>query len=164
MHKAIQMRAQFHRIFHIPLSEEAFVQYVELLNLISEMPHSNDSDRWEYIWGTGTFSCTNAHKHLKGQRKIHPAFNWLWKSACQMKHRIFFWLLLQDKLSTRERLRRRNMILDDYNCVGCGSAHEELVEHLFLKCPFAVQCWALLNLDSTPVLYNHFRCVGILPS
>ena len=60
-----------------------------------------------------------------------------------------FWLLLQDKLSTRGVLRRRNMVLDDYTCVGCGVGVEETVDHLFLNCPFAVQCWALINLDSS---------------
>jgi len=27
---------------------------------------SDGKDRWEYIWGTGYFSCSKAYKHLKG--------------------------------------------------------------------------------------------------
>ena len=28
-----------------------------------------------------------------------PAFKWLWKSSCQNKHKVFFWLLLKDRLA-----------------------------------------------------------------
>jgi hypothetical protein len=63
------------------------------------------------------------------------------------KRKIFFWLLLRDRLSTREILRRRNMFLEDYNCVFCASMPvEESVTHLFLHCPFAQACWATLGL------------------
>ena len=93
---------QFHRIFHIPLSDEAFVQYMEFQNIISNLPSSDGKDRWEYIWGTGYF-CSKAYKHLKGHMEIHPAFRWLWKSVCQLKHKIFFWLLMQDKLIEHKR-------------------------------------------------------------
>lgn len=31
----------------------------------------------------------------------HPAFGWLWKSWCLNKHKIFFWLLLKNRISTR---------------------------------------------------------------
>ena len=113
---------------------------------ISNLPSNDGKDRWEYNWGTSYFSCSNAIKHLKGHMEIHHAFRWLWKSACQLKLKIFFWLLMQDKWSTREVLRRRNMVLEDYECAVCGTGLEETVEHLFLKCPFAIQCWASLNI------------------
>jgi hypothetical protein len=148
LQKAVSLQAQLHRIFHIPLSEEAFTQYVELQGILSNLPRTDDKDRWEYIWGSGTFSCPKAYKHLKGQMDIHPAFNWLWNSSCQLKHKIFFWLLLQNKLSTRGVLRRRNMTLEDYGCAICGTGIEESVEHLFLKCTFAVQCWNFIRLNS----------------
>ena len=38
------------------------------------------------------------------------------------------------------------MELPDYNCVCCISPTEETLEHLFLHCPFAQNCWASLNL------------------
>ena len=75
--------------------------------------------------------------------------------------RFFFWLLLKDRLSTRELLRRRNMELPDYNCVHCNTPTEETLEHLFLHCPFAHNCWASINLfvgNSNPfVTLEQFR-------
>jgi hypothetical protein len=43
------------------------------------------------------------------------------------------------------------MELEDYNCVLCNGQVEETLEHLFLFCPFAAECWNYLNLSITPV-------------
>jgi hypothetical protein len=59
--------------------------------------------------GSPIYSSSKAYIHITGHRVVHAAFKWLWKSACQNKHRVFFWLLLKDMLSTRELLRRKNI-------------------------------------------------------
>lgn len=46
----------------------------------------------------------------------HPIYNWIWKSKCQPKQKIFFQLLLKDRFSTRLLLRWRGMELDTYTC------------------------------------------------
>lgn len=70
--------------------------------------HQNDLRT--YIWGS-EFSCSKAYRHMKGHFDVHNAYKWIWKSWCQLKHKIFFWLLLKDRLNTRDILRRRNMHL-----------------------------------------------------
>jgi len=60
---------------------------------------------------------------------------------------VFFWLVLKDRISTRELLRRKNMNLEDYSCVLCNSRMEETLMHLLLQCPFATQCWAWINVQ-----------------
>ena len=79
---------------------------------------------------------------------VHPVFNWIWASPCQPKHKVFFWLLLKDRLSTRNILRRKHMAIDSYNCVLCSHSIEETSEHLFLSCYFAKQC-SLLGIDTS---------------
>ena len=64
----------------------------------------------------------------------------------QIARKFFFWLLLKDRLSTRELLRRKTMDLESYNCVLCHLNVEESLLHLFFHCPFAMSCWNLLNL------------------
>jgi hypothetical protein len=54
--------------------------------------------------------------------------------------------LAQDRLSTRNILRRKNMFLPSYNCVLCEEAMEEIVDHLFLHCELAKECWSLVGL------------------
>lgn len=85
---------------------------------------------------------------MVGHRSVHPAFLWIWKSKCQMKHKVFFfWLLLRDRISTIELLRRRNMELDSYTCELCILQRTESVAHLFLKCNFAKTCWQSIGIS-----------------
>ena len=51
------------------------------------------------------------------------------------------------------------MVLEEYGCAVCGTGLEENVEHLFLKCPFAIQCWASLNVNSAMNL-EHLQILG----
>jgi len=51
---------------------------------------TDEHDLWTYIWGNNQYSSARAYKHLKGEIQIHPTFNWLWKSSCQLKHKFFF--------------------------------------------------------------------------
>jgi hypothetical protein len=67
------------------------------------------------IYG-GTFGVTRTTpvfnkvcKSLMGHTVVHPAFKWLWDSPCQLKHKVFFQLLLKDRINRRGMLKRRNM-------------------------------------------------------
>ena len=82
---------------------------------------------------------------LIGHAQVHHSFRWLWNSCCQNKHKVFFWLLLKDRLSTRNFLKRKSMSLPSYSCALCTSNTEETMEHLFLHCPFAEACWGLIG-------------------
>ena len=124
------------------------------------MPSSDGKDRWEYIWGTGYFSCSKAYKHLKGHGNS-PCFQVAMEVSLSTEtQNLLFWLLMQDKLSTIEILRRRITVLEDYGCAVCRTGLEETVEHLFLKCPFSIQCWASLNLNS-PINLQHLQILEV---
>jgi hypothetical protein len=89
-------------------------------------------------------------------------FKWLWKSKCQPKHKVFFWLLLKDRLNTRNILKRKNMQLDSFDCVICNSLLEETAGHLFLDCSFALACWDNIGIEvplqsSIPEVISQFR-------
>jgi hypothetical protein len=74
-------------------------------------------------------------QHLNGYGRVHVR-----TSIVLMKYR----------LSTRGLLRRRNMEMEDYNCVLCNEQAEETVEHLFINCTFAQDCWRIINLSVDP--------------
>ena len=133
-------------LFHLPIAHEALQQLTLIVEDLNELQGTNDKDFWTYIWGSHHFSSSKVYKQLTGHRVIHKAFKWLWKTSCQNKHKVFYWLLLKDRLSTRELLKRRNMELPNYSCVCCALQLEESITHLFIHCPFAHDCWALLGL------------------
>lgn len=87
-------------LFNLPLSQEAFHQWQSLELALDTVILTQEKDEWAYIWGNLNFSSSRAYKIMKGTIQIHHAFNWLWNSCCQMKHKVFFWLVLKDRLST----------------------------------------------------------------
>ena len=89
--------ASFHEHFHLPLSPEAFSQFLDLQLFLQHLQLQTAHDTWSYIWGTDNFSTKHVYRHLIGHRSVHPAFQWLWKSCCQNKRKIFFWLILQQR-------------------------------------------------------------------
>jgi hypothetical protein len=64
-----------------------------------------------------------------------------------MKHKVFFWLLLQDRLSTRDILQRKDMHLESYTCDMCILQRLETNAHLFLRCNFARACWEAIDIS-----------------
>jgi hypothetical protein len=79
----------------------------------------------------------------------------------QNERTLFFetWLLLQDKLNTRDRLRRRNMALDSYVCENCLLQVNESIYYLLLRCNIAKNCWASIGIQ-TPRINRPQRAVN----
>lgn len=145
---SFQSHEHIHELFNLPLSEIAFQQLQTLQDIRHQLHLSDYHDIWTPVWGA--FSAARAYKFLLGHNQIPQAFKWLWETFCQPKHKIFFWLLLKDRLSTRNLLKRRNMHLDSYDCALCMNATEETLEHLFLGCTFASSCWYQIGIVLQP--------------
>jgi hypothetical protein len=77
---------------------------------------------------------------------LHTKSDWLPFRGDINKHKFFGWLLLWDRLNTRNLLRRKKMILDNYSCVLCSQNTEETLYHLFFLCPFSIACWGPINI------------------
>jgi hypothetical protein len=143
--KAALSRDNLLQNFNLPLSAEAYHQFLELQQSITGRTVIGENDQWRYSWGNASFSTSKAYKHLKGGNLAHPVYHWIWRSKCQMKHKVFFWLLLKDRLSTRDLLRRKDMNLDSFTCDLCILQRLESGAHLFLRCNFARACWNSLG-------------------
>ena len=76
-----------------------------------------------------------------------------------MKIKVFGWLLLQDRLNTRDMLRRRHYdIGDDFTCLLCGQNTEETLEHMTFTCQLSERYWAKLRID-WPDFQNRFAAL-----
>jgi hypothetical protein len=79
-----------------------------------------------------------------------------------MKHKVFFWLLLKDRINTRDLLRRKTTALDSYTCDLCILQKLETTAHLILICNFAKACWqsigvTFISTRSMPHIFNRIR-------
>jgi hypothetical protein len=132
--------------FQLPLSVQAYEQYLELNEAWGQITVTNAKDTWKLIWGSEIFSTKKTYRHLMGQSQVHQIYSLLWKNKCQPKHKVFYWLWLKNRLNTRNMLRRKNMTLESYTCENCIWQKEETLYHLFLRCNFAKACWNSIGL------------------
>jgi len=131
----------------LPLSVQAATQLEEVLDLVEETNWDiNGTDSWSYSWGSPKFSSKKAYNILIGNTEASPLFAWMWGSSNLGKHKFFFWLLLRDRLNTRNMLRRKNRHLDDYNCVFCNSNTEETAFIFSSLALSALPCWNSINI------------------
>ena len=65
----------FHGLFHLPLSVEAYQQFIDLSNVVANLHLQEGFDRRTYIWNSPKFTSKQAHVHLIGRRQVHQAFS-----------------------------------------------------------------------------------------
>ena len=136
--------------FHLPLSEQAYQEYLGLQELIQNIQVQEDSkDSWHYMWGNSTYSSSKFYNFPYKHVSPPAPFLWIWQSKCCNKLRVFTWLLLMDRLNTRNILKRKKHKLEgnNYNCVLCNHNVEETALHLFFTCPFSQACWQHLGVQ-----------------
>ncbi|KAG8062309.1 hypothetical protein GUJ93_ZPchr0003g17029 [Zizania palustris] len=139
--------------FFLPLSEEAFGELSQLQLLFMDIQHDSASnDIWNYIWGSEVFSTKKFYYNTYRHCTIHSTYRWLWACRCSNKLKVFFWLLLKDRLNTRNILRRKKVPLprQEYDCPMCAIPHEETSQHLFFDCAFSTSCWSKIGLTWPP--------------
>ena len=70
------------------------------------------------------------------------------------KHKVFAWLILNDRLNTKDMMIRRHWTIAGSNdCVLCHAHTIEDMLHLFFNCLFSSKIWSYLqiNWDGTSV-------------
>jgi hypothetical protein len=128
--------------FQLPLSIIAVQQINDLHIAISSIiDSSNSHDKWNLTIGGNKFSTRNVYMDLIKEPPAPKPFKWIWKSPCLPKHKFFFWLLLQDRLNTRDLLLRKKFQLQSSKCVLCMENEEETLAHLFFSCDFSQVIW-----------------------
>lgn len=74
-----------------------------------------------YVWGNASYSSQRLYKLAFSNANVHPAYKWIWKASCTPRIKLFAWLVLVDRLNTKDMLRRHHCsIQDDDHCVLCS--------------------------------------------
>jgi hypothetical protein len=65
-----------------------------------------------------------------------------------LKIKVFAWLLISDRLNTKDMIKRRHWnVTDEYHCILCSSHTYEDRIHLFFECVFSIRIWNYLQID-----------------
>ena len=65
----------------------------------------------------------------------------VWASVVHPKAEILVWLLMLGKLNTKGRLRKLNIIRDDYVMCPLCNCQQEMISHLFFACNHTWKIW-----------------------
>jgi hypothetical protein len=142
-------------LFHLPLSAPAYVQMLTLVTILHDMELSDMRDKWMCANNTDKYSSQRIYKLIHKAPKVSDTFALVWKTKCQPKQKLFFWLLLHDRLNTKHVLKRRKMDLGSYTCENCIRQKEEIWNNLFLRCSFAKRCWKIIGIAPTRSINSH---------
>jgi hypothetical protein len=65
-------------------------------------------DTWLVEKGNGQYKPSLIYRLHFGSVLNHTPSVWLWKSKCTSKHKFFAWLILHDRINTKDMLLRRH--------------------------------------------------------
>jgi hypothetical protein len=67
-----------------------------------------------FPWGNQSYTSAKFYEFLFSALPEDPAFSAIWKSKCMPKLRFFGWLLLMDRLNTKDLMHRIGMSMEGY--------------------------------------------------
>jgi hypothetical protein len=106
-------------LFHLPLSAPAYMQMLTLVTMLHNMELSDMPDKWVCANNADKYSSQKIYKIIHKLLEVPDTFALVWKTKYQPKQKLFFWLLLHDRLNTKQVLKRTKMGLDSYKCENC---------------------------------------------
>ncbi|XP_021836449.2 uncharacterized protein [Spinacia oleracea] len=99
---------------------------------------SSSGDLQKFVTA-GKFKIQRMYNHLRHQGESVGWKRIFCNSHASPKSVFIVWLALQDRLATKERLRRWNVIADSVCCL-CHSTDESR-DHLFFDCSYSADIW-----------------------
>jgi hypothetical protein len=133
--------------FFLPLSIEAFQELQVVQQIARDNPlNSEEHDQRRFVWGD-KYSPARYYRFLFEIVPKNEIMIDIWSSKTLPKIKVFLWLLMIDRLNTRDIMSRKNWITDSgTECSLCPTASLETSAHLFLECEFAKSCWNVINI------------------
>eukprot|EP00253_Pinus_taeda_P003821 PITA_03821 len=120
----------------------------------------NERDEFRWDPSGSAYTVQAGHQHICYSTFPMTLWNqWrmVWNSEALPKIKFFIWALLKGKILITENLQKRG-IIGPSRCPNCYGI-EETTHHIFVDCPFAVDCWKKLSLiDKLP--WNSQQSIG----
>jgi hypothetical protein len=135
-------------MFSLPLSQIAEDQANLLTDLIDRNGAAHNvthKDKWSFHWGGEKYSTKKVYLQMVDAPDAPNVFKWIWKSCVLSKQKFFYWLMIQNRVNTKERMVHKSFFVQNDKCVLCDEQVIEDREHLFFECDFSRNFWWKLN-------------------
>jgi hypothetical protein len=95
--------------FHLPLSVQAHDELTSLQLLLHNTSLNYEAnDSWIFKLGNKGFKPSKVYIQYFAHIDTDQSSCWIWKSKCTSKHNFFSWLILHDRINTKDMLLRRH--------------------------------------------------------
>jgi hypothetical protein len=128
-------------------SAEEMAEFVILWDQVQNVQLSNSPDEFRWRWtADGNYSAKSAYSiQFQGSFCTFNSMA-LWTTNAEGKHRLFAWLLVQNRILTADRLLARNWPCNPI-CILCDQ-DLETADHLCLHCVYAREVWQRVSVWS----------------
>jgi hypothetical protein len=135
--------------FYLPLSAQAFDEFNQVREIVlSQNLNPEGKDVWKTQWKDGVYTASKYYHYMFRDQHASPILARIWKSKCILRIKFFAWLLINDRLNTRDMLRRRQCnVTNVYDYVLCPTHAVEDWMHLFFYCNFSQRVWNYLQIS-----------------
>ena len=135
--------------FALPLSTQAYNELMEVQAMVQDVVTDPDqTDSRTFPWGSSKYTSAKFYWFMFAATPVDRGLQSIWKSKCLPKLRVFAWLLMMDRLNTKDLMQRKNWHVDGGTRCVLGNADVlETSEHLFFLCPFAKSCWEKIGVS-----------------
>ena len=123
------------------MSVQAYQQLQDLQSLLQPIQQNNVPDCWFNRQPQEQYSSIRLYHTFFDMEPRHSIFRYLWKAAAILRYNFFFWLLIHDRINTRNLLQRKTFNVPSASCVLCDHETDETSYHLIWDYPFALGCW-----------------------
>lgn len=105
--------------FHIPLSSQAMQEWETLTDRLQNLYNGSNMDKWTYPCNSNRFHANKVYKMFFVHLQPEQPLTLIWKSKCVMKLKVFLWLLLMNRLNTKEMLQKKNCNIQGGYSASC---------------------------------------------
>jgi hypothetical protein len=147
--------------FRRHLVGENAVMFENLKRMCSDIHLSQEIDRVNWSLDKNGFSTKSLYNRISCEGVKVP-YRFLWKIKIPHKIKIFLWLIIKNRILSKENLIKRSWS-GVSDCVFCGLF--ESTKHLFFECSVARFIWRLIQialyLPTTPSDVEHLTGVWL---
>jgi hypothetical protein len=135
--------------FALPLSVQAFEELTSVRAITQDLTSDHaDLDRRVFTWGNQDYTSAKYYKFVFEALPEDAALSAISKSKCLPKLKVFAWLLLMDRLNTKDLMLRKNWHVEGgSSCVLCSANALETRDRLLFQSPFADAWWDLIGIQ-----------------
>jgi hypothetical protein len=171
------LSSSLHHDFVLRLSYVASTELGTLDCLLGDVVLTNGTDVRRCLWEDVASKLSSAalYKTVTASKVECVYYKFIWENCAPPNVKFFGWLLVQNRIQTKENLLKKHC-LDNDTCEVCDIGATESAAHLIVGCPFSPGFWHWLGIelieDDVASLWNvqplvhlsatHFNAVPLL--